>query len=148
MDNKNVNLLLRILRIVLPLSAIVMGILPGSYKSVRLDPASTAEAPKYLINPSNYFDFSAQTLLDWVPLICMLLCMATLVAAIVAAVQETEKTLTVLANFFCFAMIADAALLMFCGAVTPLMWVIGGVLLAGLIMTSLQEMKMEDANRK
>ncbi len=148
MENKNVNLILRILRIVLPLAALIMGFIPGSYTSVRVDPASSTDAPVFITKPSNYFDFTAQNILDWVPFICMLLCIGALIAAIVAAVQETEKNLVILANFFCFAMIADAVLLMFCGAVTPLMWVIGGVLLTGLVITSVQEMKMEDANRK
>lgn len=148
MENKNVNLFLRILRVVLPLSAIIMGLIPGSYTSVRVDPASKSDPPDFIIKPSNYFDFTGQSILDWIPFVCMLLCVGTLVAAIVAAFRETEKNLVLLANFFCFAMIADAALLIFCGAVTPLMWVIGGVLLAGLGLTSWQEMKMEDASRK
>ena len=148
MENKNVNIILRIVRIAIPVVAIILGLIPGSYIKVRLDPNSPAEAPQYITSPSNYFDMSGQTLLDWVPLVCMFLCALAVVAAIVCAVKETENHLVVLANMLCFALVADAALLMFCGAVTTLMWVIGGVLTAGLVLTSMQEMKMEDANKK
>ena len=148
MENKNVNLILRILRIVCPLAAIIMGIIPGSYTSVRVDPTSQTDPPAFIVRPSNYFDMTGQSILDWVPFICMLLCIAALIAAIVSFFRETEKNLVILANLSCFALVADALLLMFCGSVTPLMWIIGGVLLVGLVITSWQEMKMEDANRK
>ena len=148
MENKTLNQILRYVRIALPLLAIVLGAIPGSYTKIRLDPASTAEAPKYLTTPTNYFDLTAQTLIDWVPLICMLLCIAALVVAIVCAVKETENNLTLLANMFCFAMVADAAIVIFTGTPTVLTWIIGGVLIAGLVITSMQEMKMEDANKK
>lgn len=148
MENKTVNLILRFVRIVLPLVAIVLGAIPGSYTKVRLDPTSTGDVPKYLTTPTNYFDATAQTLIDWVPLVCMLLCIAAVVVAVVCAVKETENNLTLLANLFCFALVADAAIVIFTGAPTVLTWVIGGLLVAGLVITSMQEMKMEDKNRK
>ena len=147
MENKTVNMILRIVRIILPVVAIVLGALNGSYIRVRLDTNSPVNAPVYLASASNYFDLTGQTILDWVPLICMLLCVVAVIIAIVCAVKETENNLVLLANFLCFALVADAVLLMFCGTVTVLMWVIAGVLLTGLVITALQEMKMEDAHK-
>lgn len=148
MENKTVNWILRFVRILIPVVTLILGTINGSYISVRLDPSSPAEAPAYLASPSNYFDFTAQTWIDWIPFICMLLCMAAVVVAIVCAVKETENNLVLLSNFFCFALVADAAILIFCSAATVMMWVIGGLLMAGLVITALQEMKMEDAAKQ
>lgn len=148
MENKTVNMILRMVRILLPVVAIILGALNGSYTKIWIDPNSSTDEPKYLSAATNYFDFSAQTILDWLPVVCMLLCMVAVVVAVVCAVKETENNLVLLSNIFCFAMVADAALLIFCGIVTPLMWVIGGLLLTGLVITAVQEMKMEDAHKK
>lgn len=148
MENKTVNMILRFVRILLPLVALILGMIPGSYLSVRLDPNSPPDAPAYIVKDSNYFDFTAQTLIDWLPVICMLLCMVAVIVAIVCAVKETENNLVLLSNFLCFALVADAAILIFCSTATVLMWVIGGVLMTGLVIAALQEMKMEDAAKK
>ena len=148
MENKTVNMILRIVRIILPVVAIILGAFKGSYTKIWIDPSSSTDAPQYLSAATNYFDFSAQSILDWVPFVCMLLCMVAVVVAIVCAFKETENNLVLLSNIFCFAMVADAALLIFCGNVTPLMWVIGGLLVTGLVITAVQEMKMEDAHKK
>ena len=148
MENKTVNMILRYVRILFPLLALILGASPGSYTSVRIDPNSPAEAPAYITKPSNYFDFTAQTLIDWAPVICMLLCIVAVIVAIVCVVKETENNLVLLSNFLCLALVADAAILMFGSTATVLMWVIGGVLMTGLVITALQEMKMEDAAKK
>ena len=96
---------------------------------------------------TNYYDFSGKGLMDWVPLICMILCAAAAVAAAICMRKETENSLTKLASLLSFALLADLAIVIFMPA-TVCGWCIAAVLIIDLAITAYQEMKMEDARKK
>lgn len=147
MENFLKSIWAKILRIALPAAAVVMGSIPGSYqKSIPVtNAAGSVESVDIIV--TNYFDFAANGLMDWAPMICMLLCIAAVVCGIVCFFKETENSLTVLANMLCMGLVADLLIMIFLTP-TVLGWCIVGVLTAALIITAAQEMKMEDAKRK
>ena len=147
MENFLKSIWAKLLRIVLPAAAVVMGAIPGSYqKSIPVTGADgSVERVDVII--TNYFDFSANGLMDWAPMICMLLCIAAVVCGVVCLFKEAENSLTVLANMLCMGLVADLLIMIFLTP-TVLGWCIVGVLTAALIITAAQEMKMEDAKRK
>lgn len=137
----------KILRIVLPVAAVVMGAIPGSYQKSIPVTGTDGSVESVDVTITNYFDFAANGLMDWAPLICMLLCVAAVICAVVCIFKETENSLTVLANMLCMGLVADLLIIIFL-APTVLGWCIAGVLTVALIITAAQEMKMEDAKRK
>ena len=137
----------KILRIVLPAAAVVMGAIPGSYQKSIPVTGADGSVERVDVIVTNYFDFAANGLMDWAPMICMLLCIAAVVCGVVCLFKETENSLTVLANMLCMGLVADLLIMIFLTP-TVLGWCIVGVLTAALIITAAQEMKMEDAKRK
>ena len=136
----------KIIRLVLTVSAVVMGCLPFSYmKEVpQFDEGGTLTAVDKIF--SSYFIFEGNGLMDWMPLICILLCIAALIVAIYSMFKETENVLLWLTRFLCFAMVAQFVIIIFL-APTVWGWCIGCVLLLALALTAVQEMKLEDKNR-
>ena len=136
----------KVLRIVLPAVAILLGFIPGSY----LESVPVTDENGYAVSvntvATNYFDFAGRGLSDWAPLICMLLCVAAVVCAVICMYKETENTLTVLANMLCMGLVADFLIMIFLNP-TIIGWCIAGLLAVGLVITAAQEMKMEDAKK-
>ncbi len=137
----------KLIRIVLPAAAVAMGAIPGSYLK---------EVPNFLEDGTlasvdavrtTYFAFGGNGLMDWLPLICMVLSIGAVIAGIVCLFKETENMLVLLANLMCFAMVSQLLIIIFL-APTVLGWCIAGVLAIALALTAVQEMKLEDKNRK
>ena len=137
----------KILRIVLPVSALGLGAIPGSYEKIKQISEDPNAAAHFIEVSTNYYDFSGKGLMDWVPLICMLLCAVAAVAAVVCLRNETENNLTALASALSFALLADLAIVIFMPA-TVCGWCIAAVLIIDLAITAYQEMKMEDERKK
>ena len=147
MENFLKSIWAKLLRIVLPAAAVVMGAFSGSYQKSIPVTGADGSVERVDVIVTNYFDFAANGLMDWAPMICMLLCIAAVVCGVVCLFKETENSLTVLANMLCMGLVADLLIMIFLTP-TVLGWCIVGVLTAALIITAAQEMKMEDAKRK
>lgn len=142
MDKKPVNILFKILKILLPLAAIVMGCVNGSYMKITM-----TEDGMPLEIASTYFVFNEFTLVDIVPLLCMLLCIGAVVMAIVCAFKETEDNLVRLGHFLCIGMVADLLIAILMTS-TFLCWCIAAVLGIALAITAVQEIWMENQKKK
>lgn len=137
----------KILRLVLTAAAVVIGSLPFSY--VKEIPQFNEDGTLKTVDiiKCNYFVLEGNGLMDWLPLICILLAVVALILAVVTFFKETESTLTWLAQFVSFAMIAQLAIIIFL-VPTVWGWCMAGVLLLALALTAIQEMRMEDKKKK
>ena len=138
----------KIIRLVLTASAVVMESIPGSYlKEFALTDANgnmNENAVEKIY--TTYFNFSGNGLMDWAPLICYILSAAAVIVAVVALFKETEAVLLWLTRLLCFALVAQAVILIFL-APTTWGWCIACVQLIAVALTAVQEMKLEDKNR-
>lgn len=140
--NTFLNYLVRITRLILPAVALVLGFLDNAY---RLTVVDEQEIARWVY--TNYFDTRIVESSDFGPMACMLLCIVAIVCAFVCIFKETERTLTTLAGCCSFAMIGALLPLIIHQHLTVIGWTIAGILLVNLIITAIQEMKLEDANR-
>ena len=132
----------KLLRVLLPASAMVMGAVKGGYKKSVLD-----ENNQVVLLDSHYFDFHGKGLLDWVPLLCMIACAVSVIIAITCLRKETENNLTALSGTLCVAVVINMLMMCFM-EVTLMSSLICTVLLIAILITAFQEMKMEDAKKK
>ena len=137
MDNKFVKWIFKILRIILPASAVAMGAVQGSY--IKLN---TTEDGQIVEELSSYFVLQGANIVDFAPIVCMLLCIVAVGLAIFCAFQETEDHLVWLGYALSIGMVVDILMMLLMSA-TPLGWCIAGVLAVALTITSLQEIQME-----
>ena len=139
----------KILRILLPASAMVMGAVKGSYDTVKqISSVTDTDLGEYAEAPySHYYDFQGTGLLGWAPFLCMIACGLSVVLAIVCLRHETEKNLTALAGTLCVAVVINM-LIMCIMPVTLMASLICTVLLLAILITAAQEMKMENAKKK
>lgn len=137
----------KILRLVLTAAAVVIGSLPFSY--VKEIPQFNEDGTLKTVDiiKCNYFVLDGNGLMDWMPLICILLAIAALIMAVVCFFKETESTLTWLAQFASFAMIVQLVIIIFL-VPTVWGWCIAGVELLALALTAVQEMRLEDKKKK
>ena len=143
MDNKIVKILIKLLRIVLPIGALCLGAVNGSYRiPVRETP--DGEVVNHMV--TNYFDMQVFDT-NWCPMICMILAIVAVIVAIVCFFQETENSLTLLTNMLMMSMTANLLTLIFL-TLTPIGWCITFILAADLVITAVQEMRMEDARKR
>ena len=142
MDKKSVNILFKILKILLPLSAIVMGCVNGSYMKMTM-----TEDGMPLEIASTYFVFRDFTLVDIAPMACMLLSIGAVVMAIICAFKETEDNLVRLGHFLCIGMAVDLLIAILMTS-TTLCWCIAAVLGIALSIAVVQEMWMENQHKK
>ena len=142
MDNKFVKWIFKILRIILPASAVAMGCINGSYMKLI-----TTEDGQIVEIPASFFILDGVNIMDFVPLACMLLCISAVGLAVFCAVNETEDHLVWLGYALSIGMVVDILMMLLMSA-TPLGWCIAGVLAVALTITSLQEIHMERKRKK
>ena len=143
-ENKTVNMLIRILRIVLAIVALILGGINGSYRIPVKETDVSTEVVRYI--ETNYFDMQVFET-NWCPMICMILTLVAVAVAVYCVFKETENSLTLLTNMYMMAMVANLITLIFL-TLTPIGWCITFVLGAGLTITAVQEMRMEDAKKR
>ncbi len=146
MENKAVSMILRILRILLPCGALLLGTVTGSYQMPVVETESSAQV-LYTI-PTNYFDMRVFDSGNWCPMICMLMTVVTVIAAIVCCFKETENSLVTLTTLASVAMVACLGTVLFIHELTLLGWCIVALLGALIVIAAGQEMKLEDARKK
>ena len=137
----------KILRLVLTAAAVIIGSLPFSYAKEIPQFNEDGSLKAVDIIRSNYFILDGNGLMDWAPLICIVLAIGALILAVVSLFKETESILTWLAQLISFAMIAQLLIIIFLSP-TVWGWCMAGVLLLALVLTAVQEMRMEDKNKK
>ena len=143
LNNKFLMMFLKIMRLLLPCGTLVLGFLNDGYKLKIVD------GDMIYLEYTNYFDGRIVESGDFGPLACMLLCIVTIVCAIVCMFKETERTLTTLASVSSFAMIGGLVTLVVNNlGLTWIGWIMVGLLAGCLAISAVQEMKLEDANRK
>lgn len=146
MKNKAVSILLKLLRILLPAGAFVLGLLPGSY---AMPVKETSESTEVLYKiQTHYFDMTVFESGNWCPLICMVLLIATVMIAVYCAFKETENNLVLLAHLGSFSLLACLGSILFIFELTAIGWCMAGLLAGMIAVTAIQEMKMEDARKK
>lgn len=136
----------KIMRIVLAAAVVVMGIIPGSFIKevpITVDGRATGEIQSIV---TNYFAFDTSGIQGWAPMVCGLLCVLALICAVICFFKETENTLTLLANMLCMGLAVNLLMQIFLKP-TVLGWCIAALLIADLIITAMQEMKLEDAKK-
>ena len=143
MENKIVKILIKILRILLPIGALCLGGINGSY-SIPVRETQEGEVVRHIV--TNYFDMQVFDT-NWCPMICMILTIVAVVVAVVCFFKETENSLTLLTNMLMMAMTANLLTLIFL-TLTPIGWCITFILAADLVITAVQEMRMEDAHKR
>lgn len=136
----------KIIRLVLAVSVVVMGSLPFSYMKEIPQFHEDGSLKAVDIVMSNYFVWEGNGLMDWMPLICILLAIAAVIVAVYSFFKETENVLLWLTRLLCFSLVAQLIIVIFLSA-TVWGWCIGCVLLVALALTAVQEMKLEDKNR-
>ena len=141
MDNAIVKWVFRILRILLPASAVAMGTIHGSYMKMV-----TTEDGQIVETAASYFVLEGVNIVDFAPLACMLLCIAAVGLAIFCAFKETEDHLVWLGHALSIGMVVDI-LMMILMSGTILGWCIALVLGIALTITVLQEMHMERSKK-
>ena len=137
----------RILRLLLTVAVPVIGAVPGSYlKEVpQFHEDGTLKAVDAI--RTSYFAFAGNGLMDFLPLICMILAIGAAIAGVIAIFKETEKSLMFMATLLSFAIVAQTMIIIFL-APTVLGWCIAGLLAISLALTAVQEMKLEDKNKQ
>ncbi len=140
MEHKIVRIILKIVRILLPAGAMLLCTLPGSYQI----PVKQTEDSVLVVDKiaTNYLDPMVHETGNWMPILFVVLCAASVVLAVICSFQETEKTLTWLTGALCLAMVADLATLIFMD-LTPIAWVIAGLMGAAVALTAYQEIQLE-----
>ena len=143
LNNKFLMMFFKIMRLLLPCGTLVLGLLDDGYKLKIVD------GDMIYLEYTNYFDSRIVESGDFGPLACMLLCIVTIICAIVCIFKETERTLTTLASVSSFAMIGGLVTLVVNNlGLTWIGWIMVGLLAGCLAISAVQEMKLEDANRK
>lgn len=137
----------KITRLVLTASVVGMGSLPFSYMKEIPQFHEDGSLKAVDIVKSSYFIFQGNGLMDWMPLICILLAAVAVIVAVYSLFKETESVLMWLTRLLCFSLVAQTVILIFLSP-TVWSWCMGGVLLIALALTAVQEMKLEDKNRK
>ena len=145
MKEKVLSVFFKIIRVLLPSGALALSAVNGSYLLTVMQTADTMEGS--YVKATNYFDSWVLESGNWGPMACILLTIAAIVCAVVCIFKETEKTLTYLTSFSCLAMVGALATLIF-QQLTGLGWLIAGLLAANVAIATIQEMKLEDANRR
>ena len=146
MNKKPVAILLKLLRILLPAAAFVLGLLEGSY---AMPVKETEESTEVLYKiKTHYLDTAVFESGNWCPMICMVLLIATVAVAIYCAFKETENTLVLLTNFGTFSLLACLGSILFIYELTAIGWCMVSLLGVMITVTAIQEMKMEDARKK
>lgn len=145
MNSKLKSILLKIVRILLPAGAFALGCLPGSFTLRVKETPDALEILEFI--PTNYFDMRVFDAGNWAPMICMLLLVASVVVAIYCVFKENENSLIVLANILIFTMIAAVATLLF-QHITWIGWLMVLLIFGDIVITSIQEIKMEKASKK
>lgn len=136
----------KIIRLVLTASVVVMGSLPFSYMKEIPQFHEDGTLKAVDIVRSSYFIFEGNGLMDWMPIICIFLSVGALITAIYSMFQETESVLLWLTRFLCFALVAQAVILIFLSP-TAWGWGMACALLVAVALTAVQEMKLEDKNK-
>jgi len=145
MDNKAVKILIRMARILLPLGALVLSLLHGSY---QMPVKETAESTEIMYRiATNYLDLRVFDSGNWCPLLCTLLLGATVVTAIVCLFKETENSLVTLATFASLALVACLGNLVFIFELTWQGWCIVMIQILLITVTAVQEIRMENARK-
>ncbi len=142
MDRKPISIILKIVKILLPVAAIVMGSINGSYMKTTI-----TEDAEVVDIAANFFVMNGTGLLDFAPLACMLLCIAATAMAVYCAFKETEDNLVRLGHLLCIGMVADLLIAIFMTA-TIWCWCIAAVLGIALAITAVQEIRMENKRKK
>ena len=145
MDKKVVNILLRIVRILLPVGALVLALLNGSY---QMPVKETAESTEIMYRiATNYLDLRVFESGNWCPMLCLLLLAATVVTAIVCVFKETENSLVTLATFASLALVACLGNMIFIFELTWQGWCIVIIQILLITITAAQEIRMESARK-